>query len=94
MHDSGKHWIQDNTLQIQKITQNTVYIMWTTHGRRLTACKWPNISGEKKSYSQQKRFEQFQRPVLQKVNFIQKWNTTYRTCPTSVEFNVRSILAT
>jgi hypothetical protein len=83
MHDNGKHWKQGNTLQIQKIMQNTVYKMRTTHGRRLSTWKWPNISGEKKSYSQQKRFEQFQKLALQKLNFIQKWNTTYRTSSTS-----------
>jgi len=32
--------------------QNTVYKMRTTHGQRLSTFKWPNISGEKKSYNQ------------------------------------------
>ena len=87
MHDNGEHWKQNKALQIQKITQNTrtVYKMRTTHGRRLSVRKWPNISGEKKSYSQHKRFEQFQQLALQKLNVIQKWNTTYRTSSTSIK---------
>ena len=47
--------------------KKTLYKIRTTHGRRQSTCKRPNISGEKKTYTQQKRFEQFQKLALQKL---------------------------
>ena len=58
------------------------YIKWELH----TAEDCPRVNDQiylKKSYSQHKRFQQLQKPSLQKLNVIQKWNTTYRTSSTS-----------
>jgi hypothetical protein len=57
-------------------------IKWELH----TAEDYPRINDQiylKKSYSQHKRFEQLQKLALQKLNVIQKLNTTYRTSSTS-----------